>query len=59
MTEKLYTLEEAERELHRRECASHGHNYEHVMIDFDLVGVICDRCWKSWSVTRDENGSES
>lgn len=57
-----YTLDEARRELARRECAMHGHDVETILIV--QTGqprlLLCARCGQSWDVAphvdRDKDG---
>lgn len=49
---RLYTLEEAERELARRKCSREGHLYD-VQTTMNLnepVLVVCATCGKTWNV---------
>lgn len=51
MGEQLYTLEEADRELRRRECMRLNHDWE--VIETWGVGpteIICSRCGESQKV---------
>lgn len=53
---QLFTLDDAARELKRRECAHHGHDFEIIRtVDSDGPrSVICERCGKSWRVVNDD-----
>lgn len=51
--EPRYTLDEARRELARRECGYHGHDYETtVRPNHEPVTFFCNRCGKTWGATR-------
>lgn len=63
MTEPTYTLAEAKAFLARKECATWGHDYEHMLDQTyprdcsKLLAVGCGRCGQTWNVTmRDEGG---
>ena len=47
-----YTLEEAQQELIRRECASHGHDFVVISVfNSDAPAYVrCARCDKAWPV---------
>jgi hypothetical protein len=46
-----YTLEEAARELARRECGGHGHDFEMIVVfGGEPTGIICARCGRSWRI---------
>jgi hypothetical protein len=57
---KTYTLTEAQKELARRECATHGHDWD-VVVKFggDPTHVLCSNCGRSWTVAGSNPGSES
>jgi 6-pyruvoyl-tetrahydropterin synthase len=50
--ERLYTLEDAQRELAQRECVLHGHNFDVIVKlgSADPHLVICMRCGRSWGI---------
>ena len=52
MAEPTYTLEEAERELAKRECAAHGHSWDVIenMAEGPLR-IVCVQCGWSGDVT--------
>jgi len=51
MTERLYTLAEAQRQLDRAQCMTTGHDFDVIA---DMSGqparVACGRCGDSWAV---------
>jgi hypothetical protein len=52
--EPRYTLDEAQRELARRECGMFGHNFDVQIIygNGDPQVVMCSRCGKTWNVEK-------
>lgn len=53
MSEERYTLTEVTREIARRECQMHGHDYD-VVVSHGRgpVELRCLRCGESWRVER-------
>lgn len=52
MSEQTYTLNEAQAELARRECAAHGHSFQIIQTgEGEPIKLWCDRCGRSWKVT--------
>ena len=52
MSDRTYTLAEAQRELALRECARHGHTWTiHQNIASGPLRISCDRCGWSGGVT--------
>lgn len=47
-----YTLEEAEAEIAKRDCAISGHDFEIFEVDqsHGPAGIICSRCGLRWAV---------
>ncbi|WP_304452887.1 hypothetical protein [Nocardiopsis sp. YSL2] len=59
--EPTYTLSEAKRELNYRECRADGHNLRVDDIhtvggDSYPLGVVCQRCGRSWDTTNGRGG---
>lgn len=52
MSEKRYTLEEAQLELERRKCVIFGHDWDEIRADEDAlpVGFFCSRCGQRLAV---------
>lgn len=48
--EPTYTLDEAKRELARRECALQGHDFDVVVDLNEPARFYCSRCGTSWAV---------
>jgi hypothetical protein len=55
MTERTYTLEEAARELKRRECTAHGHDFSVLQQGDRPVAVHCECCGRRWAVVEEES----
>lgn len=57
MSDEVYTLVEAQRELRRRECRARGHDFDFMprtLADEAPTGIICERCGWSGTVTMGE-----
>ena len=56
---RRYTLDEARRELARRECAADGHAWDVVTgSGARPILLFCDRCHRSWSVGQEKSGED-
>lgn len=51
-----YSLNEAERLLAERECAMHGHDFEHVVdaMTQEPSILVCARCRRTWNITAED-----
>ena len=54
--EQRYTLAEAQQELNRRHCATHGHDIAVICagLSGNPVRVVCGCCGDSWAVQSKE-----
>lgn len=52
MTDRRYTLGEAQALLSRRECLIHGHDFDVIVTTGSgaPTSVLCSRCGESWKV---------
>jgi hypothetical protein len=51
-SDQRYTLAEAQQELNRRHCATHGHNIDIICagLSGNPVRLVCGCCGDSWNV---------
>ncbi len=58
--EPTYTLDQAKRELDRRECTQHGHDFDVIVTGGgDVARVICARCGASWVTSPEHEPARS